>query len=84
MGVRKPQIELFQTQTQGTMLITSPGRYNVLTLPVTTTEAGQRVKLDSMVSISYTTLQLATQYGFEILYFLLRNGGTISSMRSRL
>ncbi|WML58687.1 hypothetical protein [Neobacillus sp. PS2-9] len=77
--LRDEIVQLFSyTQSMDRMSILTPVEHTLLSLDVTTTELGQRVKLDSMAVIQYITNTGGTSYSLAGQYFLYRDGILIS------
>jgi hypothetical protein len=68
----------FHTQSMETQSILNPGEHTILTLDVTTTELGERVKLDSMAVIQYLTNTVGTTFRLAGEYLLYRDNTLIS------
>ncbi|MEO2076543.1 MAG: hypothetical protein ABGX20_14320 [Bacillus sp. (in: firmicutes)] len=72
--LRDEIVQLFSyTQTMDSMSVLTPVEHTLLSLDVTTTALGQRVKLDSMAVIQYITNTGGTSYALDGDYFLYRN-----------
>ncbi|WP_419887503.1 hypothetical protein ACN6MT_18870 [Neobacillus niacini] len=68
----------FYTQSISSQSIITPGEHTILTLDVTTTELGERVKLDSMAVIQYLTNNAGTSFRVTGDYLLYRDDTLIS------
>lgn len=72
-------VQLFSyAQLHDSTSILTPGEHTLLTLDVTTTELGQRVKLDSMAVVQYYTNTTGTSFTLHGHYFLYRDNILIS------
>lgn len=71
---------MFSTQqTIGTQsLLPTDEEYTILSLDVTTSEVGQRVKLDSMVLLKFVTSSAETAYRVAARYELYRDDTLIT------
>ncbi len=68
----------FHTQSISSQSVITPGEHTILSLDVTTTELGQRVKLDSMAVIQYLTNTAGTSFRVAGDYLLYRDSTLIS------
>jgi hypothetical protein len=68
----------YYTQLISSQSVINPGEHTILSLDVTTTELGQRVKLDSMAVIQYLTNNAGTSFRVAGDYLLYRDSTLLS------
>jgi len=71
--------DLAGAQSEAPESLTVDSQETVLTLPVTTTIDGQRVKIDSMVNLAVTT-EGEDRFGFRVVYSLFRDADLLVSI----